>query len=80
MQEVVFPVRVFKLLGVTKMIVTNAAGGISKMLVGGDLMIIRDHINNMGNNPLIGPNDERFGPRFPDMTEIYNKELSNVIG
>lgn len=79
MQEVVFPVRVFKLLGITKMVVTNASGGISKMLNAGDLMIIRDHINNMGTNPLIGHNDERFGPRFPDMSEIYNKKLSAVV-
>ncbi|KAL4488324.1 hypothetical protein ABPG72_019174 [Tetrahymena utriculariae] len=79
MQEVVFPIRVFKILGVTKMVVTNASGGISKMLQNGDLMIIRDHINYMGNNPLIGANDERFGPRFPDMSEIYNKKLSNVV-
>lgn len=79
MQEVVFPVRVFKLLGVTKMVVTNASGGISKMLNSGDLMIIRDHINYMGTNPLIGQNDERFGPRFPDMSEIYNKKLSEIV-
>jgi len=57
------------------MIVTNASGGVSDLLEAGDLMIIRDHINFMGTNPLIGPNDERFGPRFPDMSEVYNKEL-----
>lgn len=70
-----FPIRVFKLLNITKLIVTNAAGGVSRMLEPGDLMIIRDHINYMGTNPLIGPNDERFGPRFPDMSEVYNKQM-----
>jgi len=70
-----FPVRVFKLMNIDKLVVTNAAGGIGKMLEPGDLMIIRDHINLMGTNPLIGPNDERFGTRFPDMSEIYNKDL-----
>ena len=79
MQDVVFPIRVFKLLGVSKLVVTNASGGISKMLNNGDLMIIRDHINNMGTNPLIGLNDDRFGPRFPDMSEIYNKHLSGIV-
>jgi len=71
--------RVFKVLGITKLVVTNAAGGISKMINCGDLMIIRDHINLMGKNPLFGPNDERFGPRFPDMSEIYNKKMSEVV-
>lgn len=79
MQEVVFPIRVFKLLGVEKLVVTNASGGISNLLVGGDLMIIRDHINHMGTNPLIGYNDDRFGPRFPDMSEIYNKGLQDIV-
>lgn len=60
-----------KLLGVKTLILTNAAGGINRMLCPGDLMIIRDHINFMGVNPLIGINDERFGPRFPDMTNVY---------
>jgi len=73
--DVVFPIRVFKLMNIEKLVVTNAAGGIGKMLEPGDLMIIRDHINLMGTNPLIGPNDERFGTRFPDMSEIYNKDL-----
>ncbi|EGR31195.1 purine nucleoside phosphorylase, putative [Ichthyophthirius multifiliis] len=79
MQEVVFPIRVLKLLGIKKLVVTNAAGGISKMINCGDLMIIRDHINLMGSNPLFGQNDERFGPRFPDMSEVFNKELSDVV-
>ena len=73
--EVVFPIRVLKLLGVETLIITNAAGGINQMLEKGDLMIIKDHINLMGVNPLFGENDERFGTRFPDMSNLYNDEL-----
>ncbi|WP_374702566.1 purine-nucleoside phosphorylase [Bacillus sp. M6-12] len=75
MDKVTFPVRVMKLIGVEKLIVTNAAGGVNEEFSAGDLMLITDHINNTGTNPLIGPNDERFGPRFPDMSEAYSKEL-----
>ncbi|WP_110927541.1 purine-nucleoside phosphorylase [Bacillus massiliglaciei] len=75
MDKVTFPVRVMKLLGVEKLIVTNAAGSVNESFTPGDLMIITDHINCMGANPLIGSNDERFGPRFPDMSEAYNKEM-----
>ncbi|MFJ7975227.1 purine-nucleoside phosphorylase [Peribacillus sp. JNUCC 23] len=75
MELVTFPVRVMKLLGVEKMIVTNAAGSVNESFVPGDLMLITDHINYTGTNPLIGPNDERFGPRFPDMSEAYSKQL-----
>lgn len=74
MAEVTFPIRVFKQLGIEAMIVTNAAGGINKTLNPGDLMIISDHINNMGTNPLIGPNIDEFGTRFPDMSQVYDLE------
>ena len=74
-QQVVFPVRVLKLLGVKTLIVTNAAGGISRKLQARGLMLITDHLNLMGANPLAGPNEEEFGVRFPDMTEAYSKKL-----
>ena len=78
MEKVTFPVRVMKLLGVEQLIVTNAAGSVNESFAPGDLMLITDHINFMGTNPLIGPNEERFGPRFPDMSEAYNKELRST--
>ena len=74
-QEATFPVRVLKALGVETIIVTNAAGGVNKTFVPGDLMIITDHINFSANNPLIGPNDNELGVRFPDMSSAYTKEL-----
>jgi len=79
MEEVVFPVWVFKSLGVKKLIVTNAAGGVNTSFNPGDLMIIKDHINYTNSNPLIGPNIEAFGPRFPDLSEAYSKEITDVI-
>lgn len=75
MQEVTFPVRVFRALGATHMIVTNACGGLKDFLYPGALMFIRDHINFTGSNPLIGHNDNDLGPRFPDMSNAYDKEL-----
>jgi purine-nucleoside phosphorylase len=70
-----FAVRVMALLGVRTIILTNAAGGINLGFKEGALMVIEDHINMMGSNPLIGPNDERFGARFPDMTKVYSQRL-----
>lgn len=78
MKEVTYPVYVLALLGVKTLIVTNACGGINRTFVPGDLMLLSDHINMLGANSLIGPNDERFGPRFPDMTEPYSLELRNL--
>ncbi|MBN1499613.1 MAG: purine-nucleoside phosphorylase [Spirochaetes bacterium] len=78
MQEVAYPVFVMKLTGIKKLIVSNAAGGINREFSPGTLMIIEDHINLFGTNPLIGRNDDRFGKRFPDMTEAYKKYLINI--
>ena len=71
MQEITFPVKVMKALGVKTIILTNAAGAVNESYKPADLMIITDHINHMGSNPLIGPNDDTLGERFPDMTEVY---------
>ncbi len=79
MQEVVFPVYVMKELGVTHMLVSNACGGISPELAAGSLVIITDHINLMGDNPLIGRNDDRLGPRYPDMYNTYDSEFISLI-
>ncbi|WP_425541951.1 purine-nucleoside phosphorylase [Alkalibacillus silvisoli] len=78
MQHVTFPVRVMKQLGVEKLLVTNAAGGINESFNPGDLMFIEDHINNMGDNPLIGKNVDALGARFPDMSQAYDRELINT--
>jgi purine-nucleoside phosphorylase len=75
---VVFGTRVMGRLGVKRIILTNAAGGINTGFAQGVLMVIDDHINLLGTNPLIGPNDERFGPRFPDMSEVYSSRLRRV--
>lgn len=75
MQEITFPIRVLTLLGVSKLIVTNAAGAINKKYKVGDIMIIQDHLNMSGNSPLIGKNHEVFGPRFPSMNHVYSKEM-----
>jgi len=77
-QQVAFPVRVLGLIGVTALIVTNAAGGINLDYGQGRLVLMRDHINLQGQNPLLGPNDERLGPRFPDMTNAYSPELRKI--
>ena len=71
--QIVFPMRVFGRMGIRSAILTNAAGGINLEFKQGALVVIRDHINLQGTNPLLGPNDERFGPRFPDMTTAYWK-------
>jgi purine-nucleoside phosphorylase len=75
---VTFGVRVLATLGVRVLILTNAAGGVNLAFGEGGLMVIDDHLNLMGSNPLIGPNDERLGPRFPDMTEVYSARLRGV--
>ena len=75
LEEITFPIRIMKEMGVELLIESNVAGGMNPNFKAGDLMIITDHINLTGNNPLIGPNDERLGPRFPDMSEPYDKRL-----
>jgi len=79
LEEVTFPIRTFGLLGVKTVVLTNAAGGINVQLTQGALMVISDHLNLMGVNPLRGPNDERFGPRFPDMSAVYSPELQEIV-
>ncbi|MGX8795493.1 purine-nucleoside phosphorylase [Fusibacter sp. JL298sf-3] len=78
-QEVTFPVRVMKALGVEHLLLTNAAGGLNPEFTGGALMLIDDHINIMGLNPLIGPNEKSFGPRFPDASNIYDKAFNSEV-
>lgn len=77
--SVVFPVRVLRALGVEKLVVTNAAGGLGDGFKAGDLMLIEDHLNLTGDNPLLGANDDRFGARFPDMSEAYDRELTGLV-
>ena len=76
--EVAFPARVLGSLGIRRLIVTNAAGGINTAFKPGDLMLISDHINLMGTNPLTGPNLDELGPRFPDMSEAYDSEMRGI--
>jgi purine-nucleoside phosphorylase len=76
--QVIFPVRALGVLGVKSLVVTNAAGGVNVEFNQGALMLINDHLNLMGTNPLIGPNDARFGPRFPDMSEVYSHSYQEI--
>jgi purine-nucleoside phosphorylase len=77
-QQITFPIRVFGRMGIKAVILTNAAGGINLSYSQGALVLIRDHINLQGSNPLVGPNDDRFGVRFPDMTHAYAKEYRAI--
>ncbi len=79
MEEVVFPVRLLSILGISTLVLTNAAGGINLKYRPGDLVLINDHINLMGRNPLVGPNNNEMGPRFPDMTHAYKPELIAIM-
>ncbi|MGD0822386.1 MAG: purine-nucleoside phosphorylase [Desulfomonilia bacterium] len=77
-EEATLPIRVFKLLGIKTLFISNAAGGLRKALLPGSAMLITDHINLTGCNPLVGPNKDHLGPRFPDMTQPYNRRLNNL--
>lgn len=79
MPQVMFPMRAFGAMGVKNVILTNAAGSLNAEMAPGSLMLISDHINMMGVNPLRGANDSRFGPRFPDMTEVYDRGLQGIV-
>jgi purine-nucleoside phosphorylase len=78
LEEVTFPVRTLGLLGIKTLVLTNAAGGLNNSFAQGSLIVISDHLNLMGTNPLLGKNEPRFGPRFPDMTNVYDHEYQDV--
>jgi len=78
LEAVTFPVRVLRALGVETLILTAATGGINPAFCPGDLMLLSDHLNLIGSNPLRGPNDDRLGPRFPDMTDVYDRKLREL--
>jgi purine-nucleoside phosphorylase len=78
MKQITFPVRVMKLLGVQTLLISNAAGALNPRFKRGEIMLMTDHINLLGDNPLIGPNDDTLGPRFPDMSEPYSIELLSL--
>lgn len=78
LDEVTFPVRVMQALGIDKLIITNSCGAVNVDFNPGELMVITDHINLVGTNPLMGPNNDELGTRFPDVSEVYNRELRNI--
>jgi purine-nucleoside phosphorylase len=79
LEEVTFPIRVLKLLGVRTLVLTNAAGTLNIEYTPGSLMVIGDHLNLLGDNPLRGENDDHFGPRFPDLTSVYSRRLQDIV-